>query len=372
MHVVYCLVFFLPVLLVLVLRKPNFQDYGGRFTSLALLYAGYAASSTLWSSSPRPLFFAQHFLFLAVWLCGTAWLANRGQLNLDRIYNLLSYTGAIMAPVLFIVCYYPKFGVFEHPLGERFGFIDYGVARHPNTLALIFGITTLLSYMKWLSASGWKSNAWFLALLLINVTPVLASQSRSMVICLPLVLAVGFFLRGTSRWKVFVHILCALLFVSLLFTQRETLTSLIAPRINAPTYREQIWHYTINTTVQEHLLFGSGLVKTTRIAVPGLEQDLPALAHAHNAFIDAFYWTGLVGLLLMSAHLGYLLWHWSRSKELLPLFLWLLFGCLTALVDRPGFFEHLSGHWFVYWIPAGLIGAAISAQWPVESRDFSA
>jgi hypothetical protein len=32
------------------------------------------------------------------------------------------------------------------------------------------------------------------------------------------------------------------------------------------------------------------------------------------------------------------------------------------LVDRPGFFEHLTPHWFVYWIPAGLIGALVMAE----------
>ena len=64
MHVVYGLTFFAPILLVLLLRKPEFNQYGGWFTGLALLYAGYASISTLWSDAPRLEFFAQHFLFL--------------------------------------------------------------------------------------------------------------------------------------------------------------------------------------------------------------------------------------------------------------------------------------------------------------------
>jgi hypothetical protein len=96
--------------------------------------------------------------------------------------------------------------------------------------------------------------------------------------------------------------------------------------------------------------------------VPGLENRLPFTHHAHNAYIDAFYWTGMIGLLLMGVHLIYVLRHWSNSPQMLPLFLWFIFGCLTALVDRPGFFEHLNPHWFVYWIPAGLIGALVMAE----------
>jgi hypothetical protein len=96
--------------------------------------------------------------------------------------------------------------------------------------------------------------------------------------------------------------------------------------------------------------------------VPSQEARLPFTHHAHNAFVDAFYWTGLVGLLLMCAHMLYVLLHWSNSPKMLPLFLWFLFGCLTALVDRPGFFEHLTPHWFVYWIPAGLIAALVMAE----------
>jgi hypothetical protein len=83
MHVVYGLSFFGPVLLVVLLRKPGFDQYGGWFTGLALIYAGYASISTLWSGAPRLEFFVQHFLFLAVWLIGTACLAARG--NSQRV-----------------------------------------------------------------------------------------------------------------------------------------------------------------------------------------------------------------------------------------------------------------------------------------------
>jgi hypothetical protein len=75
MHVVYGLSFFATVLLVLLLLKPTFNQYGAWFTWVTLLYTGYAALSTMWSEAPRLEFFAQHFLFLAVWLIGTACLA---------------------------------------------------------------------------------------------------------------------------------------------------------------------------------------------------------------------------------------------------------------------------------------------------------
>lgn len=365
MHGVYAVAFFVPVLLVLLLRAPHFREYGGWFTALGLLYAGFAALSTLWSSEPRPGFFLLHFVFLAVWLCGTAWLAGRGQLDLSRICRVLVCTGAVASviyQVLFHLHSYPLGYATE--LGLRLGSFHWGVARNPNTIGLIFGAMTLLAYTGWLDARGPRQGAIRFGLLLLNIMPILASQSRGPLLALAFTLALAFGLhRGPSR-KWLIHGVLALAVVGgfAVATQGgEGIWQRVSVRFQQPSYRPQIWQYLIAETAEQHPILGRGLVKTTRIHVPGLEKRLPFTHHAHNAYIDALYWTGIIGLVLMLAHLGYTMWHWSNSPLLLPVFLWLLFGCLTALVDRPGFFEHLNAHWFAYWIPAGLIAAAVSA-----------
>jgi hypothetical protein len=365
MHVVYGLSFFGPVLLVLVLRKPDFRQYGGWFTGLALLYAGYAAISTLWSDAPRLEFFAQHFLFLVVWLAGTAWLASRNQLNVGRIYRVLIVCGALCSVIFQVIFHAQGFFVgYDPSLGTRLGFTSFGVTRNPNTIGFIFGAITLLAYVWWLQSRGWREGVGRFLLLVLVGSAVLATQSRGPILALAFSLGLGFALyRGPSRkWKT--HILAALMLFGgfTLAIQQQLIPNRWDSASMASSLRPEIWQHMITKTVDEHLWFGEGLVKTTRIHVPGQEVRLPFTHHAHNAFVDAFYWTGLVGLLLMCAHMLYVLRHWSNSLKMLPLFLWFLFGCLTALVDRPGFFEHLTPHWFVYWIPAGLIAALVMAE----------
>jgi hypothetical protein len=365
MHVVYGLAFFVPVLFVLLFRQPDFNQYGGCFTGLALLYAGYASISTLWSETPRLEFFAQHFVFLAVWLAGTAWLASRGQLNIERLYRVLIVTGAAGS-----IVYQIGFHWINYPLdyggdaGNRLGFVGFGVTRNPNTIGLIFGATTLVAYIWWLQSSGLRQGVLRFGLLTLNGVAVLVSLSRGSIIALAFVLALGFALfRGPSRkWLVHGTMVIGLLGLVAFGSQQEAVVSTIQERVNSKVFRTTIWSHVVHKSWHDHSLHGEGLTKTTRINVPELMDELGPVPHAHNAYIDAFYWTGLTGLLLMCAHMVYVLRHWSNSPRILPLYLWFLFGCLTALVDRPGFFEHLNSHWFGYWIPAGLIGALVMAE----------
>jgi len=365
MHVVYGLAFFAPVLLVLLLRKPNFNQYGGWFTGLALLYAGYASVSTLWSEAPRFDFFAQHFVFLSVWLAGVAWLASRGQLNIERLCRVLIVTGAVASLVFQLIFHVQGYPVgYATDVGTRLGLVGFGVTRNSNTIGFVFGATTLLAYVWWLESKGWRQAASRFGLLLLNTSAVLATQSRGPILALAFALSLGFALyRGPSRkWKT--HAIAGLLLLGgfTVAIQQQIIPNRWDSASMASSLRPEIWYHVVKKSVEEHLFFGQGLVKTTRIIVTGEEARLPFTHHAHNAFIDAFYWTGLTGLLLMCAHMVYVLRHWSCSPRMLPLLLWFLFGCLTALVDRPGFFEHLTPHWFVYWIPAGLIAALVMAE----------
>jgi hypothetical protein len=364
MHVVYGLAFFAPVFLVLLLRKPDFNQYGGWFTGLAMIYCVYAAASTLWSPAPRLDFFAQHLLFLAVWLIGTAWLAARGQLGIDRIYAILAATGAVAAAI-----YQALFHWHSYPLGylteleTRLGAFGWSVIRNPNTIGFVFGSTSLIAYMRWLAGGGrWQGFGKFL-LFAVNGSAAVASQSRGAVTGLAVCLVLAFALNRSRPRKWIPNALMAMfvigamvaLFWSGKLLNRWDMASL------ASSARPEIWSHLIETTREEHLLFGEGLVKTSRIYVPGLASTSP-FNHAHNSFVDAFYRTGLVGLVLMCGHIVYVFAHWSRSPLLLPLFLWLLLGCMTSLFDHPGFFWQLEATWWNYWIPAGLIGAVITSE----------
>lgn len=366
MQAVYAASFFAPVLLVLLLRRFDPRAYGGWFTGLGLSYAAFALLSTLWSPAPKPFFFLLHFLYLAVWLAGTAWLAGRGRIDPRRLRDALVLTGAV-ASVAYLVFY-----AFTIPLGDRLELRGYGVARNPNTLGMMFGALTLLAYVRWLEAGRTGDSARSFALLLLNVLPVLVSQSRGPILALAFALALGFVLhRGPSR-KVLVHFVGLVVVAGalVLALSRPGVVESLEERWRQPGDRPLIWQTLLERGARDHLLFGRGLEKTSRIPMPGLQgpsADVPegfgpAVHHAHNAYIDAFYRTGLVGLLLLAAHIVYVLSHLFRSADLLPWFLWLIFFCLCATVDWTGFFWYLEPIWFGYWIPAGLIGAFLTAR----------
>lgn len=362
MHAVYGLAFFAPAAIALLLRRPGLREYGSWFTVLGLAYAGYASISTFWSSAPKPSFFVQHFLFLAVWLSGTAWLASRGRLDCEVISKTLVAAGAIASIAYQIVFHYYNLPIgYSGAFGYRLFSENFGAARNPNSLGVLFGITTILAYGRWLHSSGLREGLLRFGLFGLNAVAVVATFSRTAILAQAIVLALYFvFFNGKSRKWITHAVAFIILTASLLIVaNQKNFVSAIDARIKQEDFRSAIWSEALKESMNEHFFLGKGLVKTTRLQIPSINQQFN---HAHNAFIDAFYWTGIIGLALMVAHMAYVFRHWSNGSELQPLFFWFLFGCLTALFDRPGFFEHLNSSWFAYWIPAGLIGAAVTSK----------
>lgn len=359
MHVVYGLAFFAPVLLVLLLRRPDFHQYGGWFTALALIYAGYASISTLWSDAPRIGFFAQHFIFLAVWLAGTAWLAYRGCLNFQRICDVLTTVSAVAA-VFYLGVFYSFF-----PLSARIDLEVYGVVRNPNALGAVFGAMVLVGYCRLLDSSGRREFAARLILMVPGIVVIVASQSRGAIISFVLVALVAIVLHPKRpNWKVLsgcglgVLALCGLSIAA----QPDALVEHVKTRLSEPIYRLDIWKELLRVTFQEHLFVGTGMVKTSVLTIPGVSDRLDFIPHAHNSFIDAFYRTGLIGVVLMTAYTLFLIVRGFRCASALPFLLWFLLGCTTSIFDNAAFFRYLEASWFTTWIPAGLIAASLVAK----------
>jgi len=365
MHVVYAVAFFAPMLLVLVLRRPNLREYGGWFTGLGLGYAAWAAVSTLWSPVPRLDTFGQHFLFLAVWLAGTSWLASRSQLDLPRIGRVLIITGAVASVLYHVLFHWHSYPfAYDTEWKTRLGLFGWGVPRNPNTIGFFFAVTTIFAYLSWLSARGWRSNAAAFILLILNIAPVLSAQSRGVLLSMAFVLPLAFWLhRGPTR-KVLAHVAALGVCAAGVFAAdyHDELAALATNRSAERSARSEIWSHVMQESWEKHFWTGTGLVKHSRISVPAIADRLPSVHHAHNSYLDALYRTGLIGLLLLLAHLIYLFAHWSASAEVLPFYLWLLLGCLVSVVANPGFFWYLDAIWWDYWIPAGLIAAAVGAR----------
>src|SRR5690606_27067389 len=100
-----------------------------------------------------------------------------------------------------------------------------------------------------------------------------------------------------------------------------------------------------------HPWFGLGLEQDSRITII----DAGIFHHAHNSWVDIFYYTGAVGLLLAVWHLVLILRTFTLDKTLLPVYLWFIFGCLCLFTNGAGLLTRPDAQWLMYWIPAGLI-----------------
>lgn len=348
LEAIYALAFFIPMLCLLLWRKPSPGEYGGRFTGLALLFGGYSALTTLWATQPDPGFFILQFVILATWLCGLGWMAQRGLINIAVVIKLLVLVGAIMSVVNLIVFYS------HHPLVDRLE--GWSVTRNPNHIGATYAVLSLLAYIEWLRAPDVRRSSFYLVGLALLMLSVLASQSRAPLVGLVIVIPVAALLYCRSRSKWLAQAAVVLLLAGVALWLREITHDLLLGR--GLSVRDTIWVDVWNQTLQQNPLWGSGLEKEGRITLA----DGSLFNHAHNAWLDMFYRTGLVGVILNLMYLGYLMRHAINQPQLRPLALWLALGCIYSLFDSRGFFWQIDPKWFCIWLPAGLIGALLCAQ----------
>lgn len=348
LETVYALGLFIPLLCLLPWRKPSLAEYGGVFTLLGLLFAGYSAITAFWAPDADPDFFILQFFILAIWLCGLGWMAQRGLINVATIIKALLLVGTIMSVINLVVFYS------ANPLIARLE--GWSVTRNPNHIGSVYGVLALLAYIEWLRATGLKQNIYYLGCIILLVSSVLASQSRAAIIGLVVLMPVAAMLYCRSSRKWLLHFAALLVLAAVVYVLRDHVHELLFAR--GASVRDVIWAEVFARGMQDHAMWGLGLEKEGRIGL----SDGTVYNHAHNAWLDMFYRTGVVGLVLSVIYFGYLLRHTLGRREFYPLLLWFVFGCIYSLVDSRGFFWQIDPKWFCIWLPAGLLGALISAQ----------
>jgi hypothetical protein len=357
LEAIYALSLFIPMLLLLFKQRPSWREYGGWFTVLALAYAGYAAITSAWSVSHDMGFFALQFVILATWLCGSSWLAYHDRLDLALIMRLLIRVGAA-ASVINLLWFYS-----QHSFVDRLESLT--INHNPNAIGSVFGIVTLLAYIEWLQARSVAKSWQAFGLMLLVVMSVLAAQSRANFFALLILVPFACYWAKPNAAKLWLHGLFALLAIGAFLLFSHAIEGIILER--GISLRDGIWQAVFAHIMNGSLFFGTGLEKEGRIVI----DQLGTYNHAHNAWLDTWYRTGLVGLGLSLVYLGYVYKHMFKRAELFPLYLWLSFGCIYCFFDSRGFFWQIDAKWFCFWVPAGLLAALLnSAQ--VKSAKLSA
>lgn len=358
LEAIYALGVFIPVLFVLSWSRMALYFRCGWYFFLATAYSSYAALTTLWAAEPDVGYFTLQVVVLFVWLYGVVWVLSLKQMDVGLLLDRLIVVGILVGISMLAVFY------LKNDFSSRLE--GWSVLRNPNLVGAAFGALTLFAYLKWLDTKGFKGGAKYFSALVLLIIPMVMSQSRGAMLALIVVAALALFYRQPSRAKIALHLLGLGVVVLLILIKRDEVLVVFSSRLDDGD-RLTVWTEIFSRAVSEHFWFGIGLEKEGRIIIP----DIDVFNHAHNAWLDVFYRTGFVGLLLALAHLFYLLNKFSSSKQLLPLYLWLLYGCLTAMVDSRGFFWQIDARWFMYWIPAGLITGLQVLAHPAFSQDVA-
>jgi hypothetical protein len=353
-EIIYALAFFIPLLAVLPWRKPDLQEYGGFATLVALAYAGWSVVSSLWGADGG--FFVLQWLVLAIWLAGSAMVVRRKAATLENLWPWLIGIGALTALVNILVFYS------GHSLSDRLEGIT--IARASTLVGQVYGVVALLAIVQSWRSDCFKCALAFSAAAIPALAAVGLSQSRGPLLALVFALLVGLMWLKPSRKILVVQILAALLAVAAVWILMPVEKALME---RGASFRDEIWVHLWREMLAEPVRFVWGVGMTHSTVIPAASGEFH---HAHNAWLEILYRTGVIGLGLALVHLGYLLWTAFRQPRLSILVLWLLYGCACLLVDSRSLFWEIDAKWFMYWIPAGLLTAVLgsTALMPQSSR----
>ncbi|HHX83159.1 MAG TPA: hypothetical protein GX696_09295 [Pseudomonadaceae bacterium] len=340
LRVIFHLSFVFPLLVVWPWRSWPLERVGGMATVFALSFAALGVLSTLWGNSADLPFFIWQWLLLAAWLAGICWWQCRHGTDLRFMYHLLLGVGLLSAVSVLGVFYA------QQPWSERL--YGWTIAQNPVVVAQTYGVLVIIAYVLSLQSVSRRVSLAYLAAALVLMLPVLMSQSRWPVLGVVLVSGLALLLTRPPR-----GILLAQLPVYLLVGVAVLVLEPVRFwEARGLSFRDAIWSEVLQLSWQ-HPWLGAGYSAEGHIPL-----EVGDFHHAHNAWIDSFYWLGLAGLLLGLCHLQRVLAACRMRAEVLPLSLWFLFGCFCLLTDSRTLFWEINSKWFLYWVPAGLLVAA--------------
>jgi O-antigen ligase len=275
-------------------------------------------------------------------------LQNR-QLDLEKLLRCLLIIGSLSALVSIVVFYR------DQPLIHRLEGV--GVARAPTLVGQVYGVVVLIAILL-----SWRTDRFKHAVLLsLASLPALAalglSQSRGPLLSLLLALLIGL-LWLRPAWKIVLsHSLTAIVILFVLTLQWLNKERALDARPDLAVYRSM-------SSEPLSFLWGIGMSASTKIVATAVGE----VHHAHNAWVDIVYRSGVIGLGSALFHLLWLLWAVRRQRQLAPLALWLIYGCGCLLVDARSLFWEIDAKWLMYWIPAGLLAATLCSRKPMPEN----
>lgn len=352
LQIVFLLALFIPLCL-FYLKNPKKILHQNKTNIVALLYAAYASISSLWGEAADLGYFAFVFFVLLIWLSSVSFAYSHGFSITQKHLLWFCLFGAFFSVAS--TAYYHIFVKFITVSDNRVW--GWNVFRNPNEFGAACGVISLVAFSIGLqSASIWRAYGLFFLSALCFIG-LLASFSRSALLAYA-IMAIFAFLVVRPAFKIWAPLLVAAT-LSLVFAFFALkLHIYFQGRGDLSGGRIIIWTYLFDH-IDNYFWFGKGLSKETETYVPALNLSLN---HMHSAWLDTLYRTGLLGLALILWHAVEIIRRFSLSPVIFPFFIWWIYGAITMMFDGRCIFWEMGAKWFLYWVPAAFIAAAVSKK----------
>ena len=347
LQVVFFLSFFLPGIALYIFHSPKRYEYLNYTTIIALTYGFFSLLSTLWGDPDSFGHFFLQWVVLAVWLFGASIVICRSAINIQKCIFGLLILGCLTI-ISTIIYYYFVYGISNAPLR----IVGWNVFRNPNEFGSMCGIITLLAVIGAFQAISLRQSYFYYLLAVIGFIGLVLSFSRAAILAFFITALLSLIIIRPSV-KVWLPPVSIILIGLVWFMLTNGISDYYTEgRGTGLSSRLIIWNDVLNKSIN-HMFTGIGMSENTNITI----DNVGVFNHAHNAWVDTYYRTGIIGLFLIVCHLAFLFRVSFLDKKILPFFLWLLYGCVCIFFDGRCFFWEIGAKWFLYWIPAGLIVA---------------
>ncbi len=340
---VFYLLVLLPVLLKLMPPIGETLPLLIPSVSSALAFCLYMASSLFWGADDWHdswFHFYKQVVAILAWLTACVWVARNAPVLFDLLPKLIVWTGTVITAAT-MAAYFSEPGA---PWTRMSGL---GAIDNELIAAHCMGSAGILAY-----GTGRKEfpdrtfNPYFWAAA-FTYCGVLLTQSRGPMAYMPLVLLIALFLYRTPSRQLLLKLGAGSLLLLTLVVVYPHLSPGIEQR--GLSYRDVIWTH-VFAEFSTAPIRGIGISEHARVVVGGIDTS-----HSHNSWLDIMRFGGLIGLGLSLWHLAACFRNWRRYHEYTHVYLWFIFGCLSAFTNGKCFLSNPGWIWLYYWMPVGLI-----------------
>jgi hypothetical protein len=324
---------------------------------IAILYMVYMLVTAAWSTPFGLYRFGQMLtisFYLVTFFAVTHILRTHFRAGFHHMLRIAIAVAAIAAVASLIVFYQAH----PFPTARAEGM---GSLTNVNEYANVFGVFALLAMGYGLKAETKYTRALYTLAVLCFVGFIWFGQSRAAFASLFIALFLCSF-AGEKHNKTRVAILtgCALVLLIGIFPH---LLEMAWTR--GVGLRPQIWQ-AMFVDIQQAPVFGQGLITPMNYMVEGVHFGI-----AHNAFLEALWHGGIVGLGLLLLLTGSALWYahrLGRETGNFTVFAILVFCVLVMQTGVNGLISRPRDQWMVFWFPLALL---VSYQTPVSRASAS-